>query len=56
VATSVDRIVAVISGELPVRVSWSTSRARSTPATFVDVAGAAAALDAAAEVVVTCKI
>jgi len=59
VATKVESIVAVISGELPVRVSWSTSRARSMPATFVDfaaAAGVAAATVAAAVVVVVCNI
>ena len=48
VATSVDSMVAVISGELPVRVNWSTSRARSMPAMFVDFAGTTVSLDAAA--------
>jgi len=61
VATSVDRMVAVISGELPVRVSWSTSRARSMPATLVgvdvaDAAGVSLETVAAAVVVVVCKI
>ena len=60
VATNVDRIVAVISGELPVRVSWSTSRARSMPATFVDAAEDEVSLDTVVVlvvvVVVVCKI
>jgi len=53
VATSVDRTVAVISGELPVRVNWSTSRARSIPAMFDDdEETGGASLDTAAAVVV----
>jgi len=52
VATSVERTVAVISGELPVRVSWSTSRARSTPAMLVDADVVGTSLDTALTAVV----
>ena len=48
VATSVDSTVAVISGELPVRVNWSTSRARSMPAMLVDTDEVGTSVDAAA--------
>jgi len=52
VATSVDSTVAVISGELPVRVSWSTSRARSMPAMLVDTDEVGTSLDTPASAAV----